>query len=143
MSDRISPSHRSWNMSRIRGENTKPEIRVRSLFHRMGYRFRLRRRHPPGKPDLILPRHKAAVFVHGCFWHRHRSCRYAYTPKSNVAFWRTKFQKNVKRDLQVSRLLTSLGWKVIIIWECETMDLDTLKPKVLQLMTQPSSRTNG
>ena len=125
-------------MSRIRGQDTKPEILVRSLLHRMGYRFRLHRRYPPGRPDIVLPRHKAAVFVHGCFWHRHQSCRYAYTPKSNVAFWQTKFKKNMERDLHVHRTVTALGWKVIIIWECETMDSQALKPLVLRRLTQPS-----
>ncbi|HCO27064.1 MAG: very short patch repair endonuclease [Gimesia sp.] len=126
MADRISPEHRSWNMSRIKNRDTKPELIVRSLLHRMGYRFRLHRKDLPGKPDIVLPKYKTVIFVHGCFWHRHKGCKYAYNPKSRVDFWKKKFASNVKRDITASKELESNGWKVIIIWECETSDIDAL-----------------
>jgi len=113
-------------MSRIRCKNTKPERVVRSLLHRMGYRFRLHRADLPGKPDVVLPKYRAVVFVHGCFWHRHRGCEYAYTPKSRVRFWKKKFQDNVKRDAEVKQQLEGMGWHVIIVWECELRDLGQL-----------------
>ena len=106
-------------MSRIRAANTKPELIVRSILHRLGYRFRLGGRKLPGRPDVVLTRHKTAVFVHGCFWHRHRGCRLAYTPKSNVAFWLQKFSENVIRDRRVRRHLARLGWTVVVVWECQ------------------------
>lgn len=126
MTDRLSKEHRSWNMSRIRGKDTKPEKLVRSLLHRMGYRFRLHRRDLPGKPDIVLPKYKTVIFVHGCFWHRHKGCKYAYSPKSRVDFWQDKFRKNVDRDRKVRRSLKSKGWRVIIVWACQTEDLGRL-----------------
>lgn len=99
---------------------------MRSLLHRMGYRFRLHRRNLPGRPDIVLPRYGVVVLVHGCFWHRHPRCRYAYTPKSRKAFWTRKFESNVARDKVVRRELRKLGWKVIIVWECQTRDLEKL-----------------
>ena len=98
MADPLSKEKRSWNMSRIRSRNTTPEILVRSLLHRLGFRFTLRRKELPGKPDIVLPRHRTVLFVHGCFWHRHQGCRGATTPGSNTAFWRKKFRRNVERD---------------------------------------------
>lgn len=124
--DRLTKQHRSWNMSRIRGANTRPEIRVRSMLHRMGYRFRLHRKDLPGKPDIVLPRHETVVFVHGCFWHRHPGCRFAYTPKSRTDFWQKKFKRNVERHTEVEAELHSHGWRVIVVWECETKDPETL-----------------
>lgn len=117
-------------MSRIRGKNTRPEITVRSLLHRMGYRFRLGSTILPGKPDIVLPRYRAAIFVHGCFWHRHKDCRFAYTPKTRVEFWRAKFDANVRRDRQVARELVSLGWNQLIIWECQIADTESLKKRI-------------
>ena len=122
MVDRLTKEKRSWNMSRIRDKDTKPELVVRSLLHRMGYRFRLHRKDLPGKPDIVLPKHKTVVFVHGCFWHRHKGCKYAYQPKSRVDFWQKKFKGNVKRDKKIHSELRKLDWKVIVIWECETCD---------------------
>jgi DNA mismatch endonuclease, patch repair protein len=124
--DTLSEKHRSWNMSRIRGRNTKPEMIVRSLLRRLGYRFRLHRRDLPGKPDIALPRQRTTVFVHGCFWHRHSRCKSAYTPKSNIAFWNAKFEDNIARDRRVRRDLRRLGWRVIIVWECQTSDASRL-----------------
>lgn len=128
--DTITREKRSWNMSRIRGKDTKPEIAVRSLLHHMGYRFRLKNPRIPGKPDIILPRYKAVVFVHGCFWHRHEGCRYAYTPKSRTDFWKKKFNSNIQRDRVVANQLKEQGWRQLVIWECELKDIDTLKKKI-------------
>ncbi len=120
MVDRISKEHRSWNMSRIRSKNTKPEMRVRSFLHKNGYRFRLHRKDLPGKPDIVLPKYKTAIFVHGCFWHQHNNCKNASMPKSNRDFWKKKFNSNIQRDLNNQAKLRELGWQVIVIWECET-----------------------
>lgn len=106
-------------MGRIKSGDTKPELTVRSILHRMGYRFRLHRKDLPGKPDIVLPKYKTVIFVHGCFWHRHESCKYAYTPKSRTDFWQKKFQSNVTRDHKVVSTLAEMGWRVLIIWECE------------------------
>lgn len=124
--DRLTKEHRSWNMSRIKGRNTKPEVCVRSVLHQMGYRFRLHRKDLPGKPDIVLPKYQTVVFVHGCFWHRHPGCQYAYTPKSRVRFWTMKFKRNVERHTEVEEQLTQLGWRVVVVWECETKDVDSL-----------------
>lgn len=130
MADRISEEHRSWNMSRIRGRDTKPEIAVRSMLHRLGYRFRVNRRDLPGKPDIVLPKYRTVVFVHGCFWHRHPGCKYSYTPKSRVEFWADKFRKNVERDRRVRNELERLGWHVEVVWECELRDPDQLSERL-------------
>ena len=107
-------------MSRIRGKDTKPELRVRSQLHRMGYRFRLHRKDLPGRPDIVLPKYDTVIFVHGCFWHRHKGCRACYTPKTRPEFWKKKFGGNIRRDRTNINLLRKQGWKVLIIWECET-----------------------
>jgi len=124
--DKLSPERRSWNMSRIRGAHTKPEIRVRSMLHRMGYRFRLHRKDLPGKPDIVLPKYQTVIFVHGCFWHRHPGCRFAYTPKSRVEFWSKKFARNVERHKEVEAELSEQDWRVVLVWECETKNEETL-----------------
>lgn len=124
--DRLTREHRSWNMSRIRGRDTKPELLVRSILHRLGFRFRLSPYKLPGTPDVVLVRHRAVVFVHGCFWHRHARCRFAYTPKSNRAFWTTKFERNVSRDSQAVAALRALGWRTVIVWECEIAEIGKL-----------------
>ena len=128
--DRLTKQHRSWNMSRIRGKDTKPEMRVRSLLHRMGFRFRLHRKDLPGKPDIVLPAYETVIFVHGCFWHRHPSCRFAYTPKSRVDFWQAKFRRNVERHQEVEAELEELGWRVVVIWECETSSEEQLQQRL-------------
>ncbi len=107
-------------MSRIRGKDTKPELRVRSQLHRMGYRFRLHRKDLPGRPDIVLPKYDTVIFVHGCFWHRHKGCGACYTPKTRPEFWKKKFGGNIRRDRTNINLLRKQGWKVLIIWECET-----------------------
>ncbi|WP_415713066.1 very short patch repair endonuclease [Maridesulfovibrio sp.] len=124
--DHLTPEKRSWNMSRIRGKDTKPEMVVRSLLHRMGYRFRLHRKDLPGKPDIVLPKYKTVLFVHGCYWHRHEGCRHATVPKTNTDFWMNKFNKNIERDQRVRQELQQLGWRVVTIWECETKDKQLL-----------------
>ena len=124
---------RSAMMARIGPRDTQPELAVRRLLHRLGYRFRLHRRDLPGKPDITLPRHGVAIQVHGCFWHRHPHCRFAYTPKSRIEFWGTKFAKNVSRDKKVERELRSLGWRVLTIWECETFDSEQLTKRLERL----------
>lgn len=103
--DILTKEHRSWNMSQIRGKVTKPERIVRSVLHRLGARFRLHRKDLPENPDFVLPRYGLVVLVHGCFWHRHPRCKYAYTPKSRLEFWVPKFEQNVKRDKEVRRQL--------------------------------------
>lgn len=133
MTDVFTKSKRSEVMSRIKNRNTKPELAVRSLLHRMGYRFRLHRTDLPGKPDIVLPRYKTVIFVHGCFWHRHKDCRFAYTPKSRTDFWLKKLESNVTRDNQVKSDLELLGWRVITVWECELRTLDNLVGRLKEI----------
>lgn len=125
--DILTPAARSLMMSRIRGKNTNAEIAVRKAATSLGYRYRLNRRDLPGTPDLVFPRLKTVIFVHGCFWHRHAGCKYSYTPKSRIEFWTKKFQDNVARDDRVKGELERLGWHVVVIWECQTSDFDGLK----------------
>lgn len=110
---------RSFNMSRIRGKNTKPEIRLRSLLHRQGFRFRNHVGRLPGKPDIVLPKYHTVIFVHGCFWHRHEGCRFCTTPATRKDFWDRKFSETVHRDRVIEQELKSLGWRVLTIWECD------------------------
>lgn len=118
MVDVVDAETRSRMMAGIGGRDTKPELIVRRALHAAGFRYRLHRRDLPGKPDLVLPRHRAVIFVHGCFWHRHGDCRYATTPATRTAFWKEKFDRNVERDRRIERQLTELGWRVATIWEC-------------------------
>ncbi|MDW9536250.1 DNA mismatch endonuclease Vsr [Sinorhizobium meliloti] len=122
MVDSLTPAQRSERMSRIRSMNTKPEVNLRKALHRLGFRFRLHGRKLPGKPDIVLPKHRTVVLVHGCFWHRHPGCKVATVPKSNTEFWLAKFSKNVTRDEQISQQLEADGWRVFVVWEC---DVDT------------------
>jgi DNA mismatch endonuclease (patch repair protein) len=126
--DIVDSATRARMMSGIRGKNTVPEMLVRRFLHARGYRYRVHRRDLPGKPDLVLPRLKVCIFVHGCFWHRHPGCVYATTPKTRPEFWSEKFQKNVKRDLANIDALEAAGWNVLIVWECHLKnDPDTLE----------------
>jgi len=109
-------------MSRIRSKNTKPEILVRKWLHKQGFRFRLHQKDLPGKPDIVLPKYRTVIFVHGCFWHRHPGCKRTTTPSTNTEFWEEKFRKNVDRDVRNRETLEALGWKVIVVWECEVKD---------------------
>jgi len=131
--DRITPEHRSWNMSRIKGKDTTPEKLVRSLFHKAGLRFRIHRKDLPGTPDIVLPMYNSVVFVHGCFWHRHQNCKNATLPKSNTVFWKEKFELNVIRDEKNTHKLRSMGWKVYIIWECVVSDEQHIQGIIRQI----------
>ncbi|MFA7368261.1 MAG: very short patch repair endonuclease [Kiritimatiellales bacterium] len=124
--DHLTPEQRSWNMSRIKGKDTKPEVLVRSMLHRAGYRFRKNVSTLPGKPDIVLPKYKTVIFVHGCFWHRHKGCKDATTPKSNKAFWKKKFERNTVNDKKHARELRKLGWKVVTVWSCQLKKPDTV-----------------
>ncbi|MFW5803067.1 MAG: very short patch repair endonuclease [Verrucomicrobiota bacterium] len=119
MVDKLTTERRSWTMSRVRSGNTKPELIVRSLLHRCGLRFTLRRRDLPGKPDVVLPKYHAAIFVHGCFWHRHSGCPRATTPSTQRDFWERKFARTVERDQENEQRLREQGWRVFVVWECE------------------------
>lgn len=119
MTDIVSPATRSRMMSGIRCKDTLPEIIVRKWLYSRGYRFRLHRKDLPGKPDIVLPKYHAAIFVHGCFWHQHPGCRYAAVPASRTAWWMEKFRQNRERDTLVAKRLEDMGWNVLIIWECE------------------------
>ena len=127
MADLISPARRSENMRAIKSKNTSPERRVRSAAHSLGLRFRLHRRDLPGSPDLIFPKKKTALFVHGCFWHRHKNCPGATTPKTNAEYWNSKFRRNMERDRESRRKLEQDGWKVLVIWECETKTRESIE----------------
>jgi DNA mismatch endonuclease (patch repair protein) len=120
MTDRIDRATRSRNMAAIRGRDTRPEIAVRSYLHRAGIRFRLHCKDLPGRPDIVLPRYRTVVFVHGCFWHRHRDCANSVLPATNREFWREKLDGNVARDERNVHALRDLGWNVIVVWECQT-----------------------
>lgn len=130
MTDVVSKEQRSRNMARIGGRDTGPEFVVRRAAHRMGFRFRLYRKNLPGTPDLVFPRHHLVVFVHGCFWHRHNRCRFAYSPKSRVEFWTEKFKQNVTRDNRNQNALRDMGWRVLVIWECETRNIQNVENRL-------------
>ena len=123
---------RSRNMSAIKSKNTKPEIKVRKILHSMGYRFRLHRKDLPGSPDIVLPKYKTVIFVHGCFWHRHENCKYASNPKTRKEFWESKFKANVKRDLEIQEKIKNIGWQSVVVWECEIKN-EKIKDKLLEI----------
>lgn len=128
MPDNLSPEARSAHMRRIRNVDTGPEMRVRRVTHALGYRFRLHRRDLPGTPDLIFPRLRKVIFVHGCFWHRHSGCRHARLPKSRRNYWLPKLKRNSTRDTEVVAALRALGWTVLVVWECQVAtEKDTSK----------------
>jgi DNA mismatch endonuclease (patch repair protein) len=131
MVDHLDTAKRSWNMSRIRGKDTKPEIAVRKMLHAAGFRFRLHVKDLLGKPDIVLPKWKAVVFVHGCFWHRHEGCKDASAPKSRTEWWQEKFEKNVANDLKNRSALEATGWKVVVVWECELKKNENLKSDLI------------
>lgn len=138
MADIVSPERRSKNMSAIRSQNTKPEIYLRKLLFARGYRYRVAEKSVPGHPDMFLRKHNTAVFVHGCFWHRHSGCRYAYTPKSRIEFWQKKFNDNVRRDAVVRNELQERNIKFLIIWECtikQMMRDPELESKIIEQCT--------
>jgi DNA mismatch endonuclease (patch repair protein) len=127
---------RSRNMSAIKSKNTKPEIAVRKVLHSMGYRFRLHGKDLPGSPDIVLPKYKTVIFVHGCFWHRHENCKYASTPKIRQEFWNKKFKKNIERDLEIQENIKNIEWRSVVIWECETKNIDNLKEKIIDVFNE-------
>lgn len=132
--DTFSREERSEIMRRVRAENTTPERAVRSLLHRMGYRFRLHARALPGAPDIVLPKYKTVVFVHGCFWHRHQNCSRASMPASNQSYWKTKFERTVSRDKSNQARLRRLGWRVVLVWECELKNPDRLRARLRRVL---------
>ncbi|MEW6535545.1 MAG: DNA mismatch endonuclease Vsr [Candidatus Auribacterota bacterium] len=134
MVDHLSSQKRSWNMSKIRSNNTRPEMIVRRLLHSLGFRFRLHRKDLPGKPDIVLPKFMTVIFIHGCFWHRHSGCARCTTPKSNLDYWEQKFQKNIQRDHDNQSALIKAGWNVLVIWECETKDTETLQKNIVSFL---------
>lgn len=134
MADVLTPEQRSYNMSRIRFRNTRPEMIVRSLVHRLGYRYSLHKSDLPGKPDVVLVRHKKIIDVYGCFFHMH-NCKYGkVTPATNAEFWQTKRRSNVERDLRNQKALRQEGWHVLVLWECETKNFDLLKKKLVTFL---------
>ena len=137
--DSLSPERRSWNMSQIRGRDTKPEVAVRSVLHRLGIRFRLHSKGLPGKPDIVLPGRKTVVFVHGCFWHRHVGCNQCYFPKSNIEFWQNKFAGNQERDQRNIVKLKEAGWRVVVVWECELSNIAKLRSRLRRLFPKAIS----
>ena len=139
MVDRLTPERRSWLMSRVGGKNTTPEVRVRKAAYALGLRFRLHRKDLPGKPDLVFPKRRIALFVHGCFWHRHPGCRKASNPGTRPDYWGEKFSANTARDSRVAAELEASGWQVVVIWECETKDPESLS-RILrdQVLERPS-----
>lgn len=120
----------SLRMRAVKRKNTRPEVLVRKVLHSLGLRFRIHVKSLPGTPDIVLKKHNTVIFVHGCFWHRHESCRYSTMPKSRQEFWVPKFEANVKRDLSKAEALRALGWQVLTVWECETRHLDLLKERL-------------
>lgn len=126
-------------MRAVRQKNTGPEITVRCILHASGYRFRIQCRDLPGSPDIVLPKHNLAIFVHGCFWHRHPGCRKATTPKTRAAFWAAKFERNVMRDSENEATLRGMGWRVLTIWECEATSADTLVAKLMSALPPTSA----
>jgi DNA mismatch endonuclease (patch repair protein) len=122
---------RSALMRKIKGKNTKPELVVRRALHAMGLRFRLHSPNLPGRPDIVLPRHRVAIFVHGCFWHRHSGCKKSTSPRTRAEFWREKFEQNIARDARNVDGLVAYGWRPIVIWECETKNSDDLVRRIV------------
>lgn len=137
--DRLSAEKRSWLMSRIGSKDTTPELTVRRLLHRIGYRYRLHMIGLPGKPDLVFPARKKVVFVHGCFWHGHAGCKYAKVPKSRAEFWREKMDKNKFRDERNQKELEQLGWDVFVVWQCQLKDPARMLDDLLSFLGPPGS----
>lgn len=136
MIDTLSREARSRLMSRVRNRDTGPEMIVRQLTHRLGYRYRLHKKDLPGKPDLVFASRRRVIFVHGCFWHRHKGCALASMPKSRTSFWEKKFRENVLRDKSVVSALTKAGWRSLVIWQCETKDLEALEKKIVAFLEE-------
>jgi DNA mismatch endonuclease (patch repair protein) len=133
--DVLTPEQRRLNMSRIRGKDTKPEMIVRRLVHPLGFRYRLHVRTLPGSPDLVFPSKRKVIFVHGCFWHRHR-CRYGKpTPSTRAAFWKAKLLRNVERDREARTALKKAGWKALVVWQCQTRNAPLLSSRIVRFLS--------
>ena len=130
MVDHVSPSKRSQIMARVSSKDTKPELIVRRALHSLGYRYRLHRKDLPGSPDIVFLSRKVAIFVHGCYWHGHE-CRWGRLPKSNTSYWRQKIEANTDRDKRKAEELSKLGWRVLVVWQCELRDLDRAMSKII------------
>lgn len=143
MPDRLSPEERSAHMRRIRKVDTRPELVVRRAAHRLGYRFRLHRRDLPGTPDLVFPRLRKAVLVHGCFWHQHAGCRLARLPRSRLDYWLPKLRRNRERDAEAVAALTHLGWDVLVLWECEATSEAAIAPRLAAFLSGPPPGSVG
>jgi len=139
MADHLSKEQRSRNMSRIRSKDSAAEKAVRSILHRLGCRFRLHRRDLPGTPDIVLPKYRTALFVHGCFWHRHQGCKRSFVPSTRTEYWSRKFQANVERDRRNRADLMDMGWQVVVLWECETKDTTALTAHIKSLISHEFS----
>ena len=135
MPDLVSASVRSRIMSSVKQRHTKPEMVVRSLLHRLGYRFRLHQKDLPGSPDILLPKYRTAIFVHGCFWHQHENCGKARRPSSNQEYWNKKLDENISRDKRKEDELSQLGWRVVTVWQCETSGVESLTEKLKKLLS--------
>lgn len=140
MADVHNVEQRSRNMAAIKGKNTKPELRIRSLLHSLGYRFRLHRKDLPGKPDIILPKYNVAIFVHGCFWHRHDCAYGSVVPATRPEFWAAKLRGNAERDKRNQEALRAKGWTVATIWECQTRDSQKLKSALRDVLPSPTTK---
>jgi DNA mismatch endonuclease (patch repair protein) len=139
--DFLTPAERSERMARIRSRDTLPELALRRALHRLGLRFRVNVKTLPGKPDIVFARYRTALFVHGCFWHRHDGCKVASNPKSNVEFWQGKFARNVSRDRSVRRELSVAGWRVIVVWECQLNTKSRLEQTAMCLAKEIKAQT--
>ena len=139
MADHLSREQRSWNMARIRSGNTKPELALRSMLHRNGFRFRLHTRDLPGKPDIVLPKYRTVVLLHGCFWHGHPDCKRANVPKSNKDYWTQKIGRNIARDKENERDLNTQGWQVIRVWECELRNAEEVMARITKSLVDRTS----
>lgn len=144
MADHLDKEKRSWNMSRIHSKDSIAERKVRSALHNAGYRFRLHRKDMPGKPDIVLPKYKTVILIHGCFWHRHSGCSKASEPKTNKDYWLNKFQRNIDRDSKTKQQLQDLNWNVIVLWECEIRKFDSndIVSKILKEIKHGDSKTD-
>lgn len=136
MTDSLSPEKRSWNMSRIHSKDTSVEVKVRKYLFSKGFRYRKNVSSLPGKPDIVLPKYRAVVLIHGCFWHRHQNCKRAATPKTHLDYWLPKFQRNIENDAKNYEELKQIGWKPIIVWECEiNKDFENTMQKLVEMIT--------
>jgi DNA mismatch endonuclease, patch repair protein len=145
--DKFTSEKRSSIMRQVKNRDTKPEVQVRSLLHRLGYRFRLRRKDLPGTPDIVLPKYRTAIFVHGCFWHGHPRCSRAARPATRVEFWNQKLDRNIERDRKAQADLAAQGWSVLVVWQCELRNIDELSSRLQNALNSSklgtSSETSG